>query len=60
MHTHVSHCLQPEKIIEVGAKKINVAVMAMKKAEECLCLFFLKLWSPTILRNQLSPKYIFR
>jgi len=21
VHTHVSHCLQPEKIIEMGAKK---------------------------------------
>jgi transposase len=49
-----------KKLLKWQQRKINVAVMAMKRAEECLCLFFLKLWSLTSLRNQLSPKFIFR
>jgi transposase len=49
-----------KKLLKWEQRKINTAVMAMKKTEKCLCLFFLKLWSPTTLRNQLSPTFIFR
>jgi len=49
-----------KKLLKWEQRKINTAVMAMKKAEKCLCLFFFKLWSPTTLRNQLSPTFIFR
>jgi transposase len=49
-----------KKLLKWEQRKANTAVMAIRKAEKCLCLFFFKLWSPTTLRNQLSPTFIFR
>jgi transposase len=49
-----------KKLLKWEQRKINVAVMVLKKAEKCLWLLFLKLWPIVSLHNQLSPKFIFR
>jgi transposase len=48
-----------KKLLKWQQQKIKTAVMTMKKAEKCLCLFFFQLWPPILFNNQLSPKTIF-
>ena len=48
-----------KKLLKWEQRKIETAVMALRKAEKCLCLFFLRLWPSTYFHNQLSSKIIF-
>jgi len=47
-----------KKLLKWQQRKINTAVMAMKKAEKCLCIYFFTLLHCIQSRNQPQPKFI--
>ena len=47
-----------KKLLKWEQRKINTTVLAMKKAEECLCSFFLKLRHSATLHNRPASEFI--
>jgi hypothetical protein len=48
-----------KKLLKWEQRKIKTAVMKMKKAEKCLCLFILKLWPYSTQHSRIQTKNIF-